>query len=520
MYKFMRIAAALAIASVGTVFASTSVTSAQKSQSPPRSENPQELRNEVGAAVVEFRSGDIKGAETTFRALTQKIEVAPDQLRFVVYFLLAVCEQHDGNAEVAYADMVRAGEAEPIARDRAYWQNLALIAAIINKDDVAAEALLNTITSDPAQASDIDVHLIQQVLLDTRKSDDGGVRRQALLQALWQVRYMPKDVMDIDSMQNFWFQLFEIHADNGENKEAREVLASLDQPWLIIGLQADNRYRSFSDGDSRFNDSTAVNEHYIASCRALATAHPRQIGGVLLVANALMSTDHLPEALALLDEALAKTKVAPTDKPAFDDLNINLRWVLDARARVLARLGRWDDVLASQAMARDSALEHGDDVVSQKINLADIYYRLNRPRDAINEIKDLAASSATTYGLMSVEEVHACAYAQLGDKPKLKKALVLMLLHSDEATEPLYSALECANDKDSLAAAIIARLGNPQTRNDELIHVQNYLPEPHSTDFDAIMAQRLHDVLVRPDVRSAITRYGESKSYSVFAREY
>ena len=470
-------------------------------------------------AVAELKAGDVKAAEAGLVEISQAPDLAyaPPQIRYTVYFLLGGCQEAGGEAAGAYATLIKAGEIMPSARHRDYWRMLMVAANAVHEDYVAVDALRNLIADDAASANDIDAGTIEELLDATRGMKDGGIHRCEMLDTLWQVKYAPKNAIDEQTMQSFWSELFQCDVDDGAETKAREVLAEIDSPAEIAGLRADNRYRRFVDGDPRFADSAAVNQRYIADRQALMVAHPRQIGAVEAAANALMETDHLQQALALLDDALAKIVAAPKDQPAFDDLNSNLRWVFDARTRVLARVGRWDEVLAAQTRARDDALAHGEDVVSQRINLGDFLYRLQRSQAALDEVKDVAVADASPYGLMEAEEVRACAYAQLGYKARLRTSLDLMHTHRDEAVEPLRTALQCADDEDGLAALIRERLDDPLTRNAELTFVQTYLPEPHATPYDEVMQSRLHAVLARSDVRAAIARYGVVEAYPLFA---
>ncbi len=202
---------------------------------------------------------------------------------------------------------------------------------------------------------------------------------------------------------------------------------------------------------------------------------------------------------------------------AFDDQRENLRWALDYRNRVLWRMGRWDEAIATQAKARDSATASGGDSVSQRINLADLLYLRARPREALGELTGVTNDTASDFGLMEAEEVRACSYAQLGDRERLKTSLDTLRTHRDDAPNPLRAALECADDEDGLAAMIIARLDDPLTRNDELGALQIFLPEPHPTDFEALMNKRLDTVRNRADVRAAIARYGVVETYPIYA---
>ena len=466
-----------------------------------------------------IKAGDARGAESVLRALLPKLNFAAPHLRFVTYSLLAVCDQEKRDPQAAFADLIAAGGAEPMARDGNYWKDLARTAVFAKKYEAAANAFTTLFAADRSSANPIDISMLQKVILELSKYEQGAPYRLALLESLWRVKYTPADAMGAEDAQELWFELFKMYADRAENEKAAQILPAIDRPWLIIGLRADNRYRRFTEGIANLGGGTETNERYVANRRLLASSHPREVNGEWMVADALTSIDHLAEALVVLDGILKKVAAAPPDNPAFDDLQENLRWVYDSRTRILARLGRWDEVLVSQTTARNDALKNGDDIVSQKINLADYLFRLQRPADALDEIKDLSPGMSI-YGEMEAEETRACSYAQLGDRERLKASLALMHQHQREAPSALRTALQCANDQDGLAAMIIERLDAPLTRNSELIIVQSYVTDPYPTDFDRKMNERWKSVLARADVRAAIARYGVVASYPVYSREH
>jgi len=96
------------------------------------------------------------------------------------------------------------------------------------------------------------------------------------------------------------------------------------------------------------------------------------------------------------------------------------------------------------------------DVVSQEINLGDYLYRLNRPHEALAQVKDVGTSNATAYGMMEAAEVRACALAQLGDTAPLHSTIAAMLPQRDVDADALRAALLCADDEGQLEAVIIA----------------------------------------------------------------
>ncbi len=137
----------------------------------------------------------------------------------------------------------------------------------------------------------------------------------------------------------------------------------------------------------------------------------------------------------------------------------------------------------------------------------------------MKELADLHNESASVYGQMVAEQVRACAYATLGDKDKLKASLDIIRAHESDARDLLASSLTCAGDEDAVAALTIARLDDPDQRNDELVNDQDYLPAPHPTAYDKAYTDHFANVLKRPDVKAAIAKYGVVESYPAFPPE-
>ncbi len=502
-------------------FASADTLQQQTRLIPEARDPATEIQQGMQAAIQRYRAGDLAGTERALRAIMPDLVEVPPKQRYAAYSLLAMCEQGEGQTQAAYADMVRAGDEYPAGRSALYWQDVAALAALANRPEAAVDAYTNAVTADPAGVNDLNSGAMGEVWFLAKQLNDDGMRRENLLRALWQAGYAPNNVDDRIATQDLWFDLFQFDANRGLDDEAKQVLAKIDQPWMVIGVRADKRYRRFAKDDASLDGGPAMVARYVDNTRKLADAHPRNISAVNELARALISTDQLPQALEVLDNTLAKVNSAAAGAPPFDNIKDDLRWTLDMRARVLAKLGRWDDALAAQHAARDEALRNGgDDVSQQRINLGVLLYRMQRPREALAEIDHLDKNETSSMGDMEAEEVRACAAAQIGDARELHATLAVMRKHGDDAPQALRLALECANDQAGLAKIMIRRLAEPATRNDELAAVQTYLPDPNPSEFDRTMETRWKTVLARSDVRAAVARYGDIKSYPVFPPAY
>ncbi|KVF14110.1 hypothetical protein WJ22_12635 [Burkholderia vietnamiensis] len=466
--------------------------------------------------------GDTNGAESDLIVLADNpaLAAAGPRMEFGVHTALAYCQQGNHEFESAYENAKAAGELDPAARGRDYWYLLMNVARATHRNYVATESLIEVLLSDPKHANDVDVAEIWSAYDATAEMNDGGIHRRLLLETLWQVKYVPKDAFEVPSTQQWWTDLFEAYADIGDEGNASVVLAAIRDPFQIVRLRADNRYRRFVVHDSRFVDMDAMSRLYVEWLSVQMDTHSRQIGAVEEVARALMMSNRLPEALQLLDSALTKVASAPKAQPAFDDLPDNLRWTMDTRARVLARLGRWDAVLDAQHAALNDAPLPVNDVVSQRINFGDYLYRLNRPLDALEQVKNVSTSNASAYGMLEAGEVRACAWAQLGNRKALQAAIAAMQAQRNLDPDAIRSALLCADDRVQLEQVIVARLQDSRTRNAELAADQVYMVTPNPTPYDLLLSRRLQQVLANPHVRATIAQYGVVESYPLFAPDH
>ncbi|WGS53059.1 hypothetical protein LFL96_33350 [Paraburkholderia sp. D15] len=493
--------------------------SPQSVQGAPASANPSRT---LGDARAKLSIGDYKGAEVDLRAFlgSPDIDRAPPRLRFAAYLGLSICQNANGESQGVYESVSRAGDVAPELRNFEYWQMLMAAAVTTGHNYVAAEALSAALRADPVKAQRIDIGLMWTIMDATHEMNDGGYHRHLLQAALWQAAYRPDDAAQRAGLQSFWAELFEYDVDHGETAQAQSYLTAIVDPYQIVRLRADNRYRQALPGDSRYADNDVMNRGYLDYLRRQAADQPRSIAARQLLAEALRNSGAPVESLAVIDASIEKINRAPADRPPFDDLTDNLRWMLDARAKALSRLGRWNEALSAAQAARDEANRQKKDLASQTINLGEMLNRLDRPREALRAVRGLDQNTASEYGMTEFAQVKVCAYAQMGEKAKARAAVDALLVNSNLDPESVRSALLCIDDEDRLAQVIVGRLDDPLTRNYELAADQAYAPTPNPTPFLATMAHRLNTVLHRPDVRAALSRYGVVESYPLTSPDY
>lgn len=461
-----------------------------------------------------FEADDYAGAAESLQAAVNNpaFPFLGEKTRYSTLYFLALSENYSDQAEKGYGHLIEAGKVTPDQRDGYYWLVLCSITLKLKKNEEAVDAFTVVATTYPETLAKRGADYAYRVARAAKTLKDDNVRYQRLLLAMRAANYKPDN--PFSSAEWVWLDLFKIYADKGDEAHARELLAGFTELSSVMELQIDRRYTAYAPADP--NAYKTALDREIAAGRALAAAHPDLIEGAQSLASRLANTNQLPEALKVLDDALARADAAPKDKPAFSDLDEYLAWTLDQRSHVLRLMGRNDDAVAAMKKARDAALAVDSDTISQKINLGGLYVDLGRAQDALSEVKDIDMKFSSTYGVMAAEEVRACAYAQSGDKANLEKSLAYMREHADDGYEAVYSALLCANDIDGLVKMTLTRLEDTEKRIDALSGLQIYLPEPNATPWQKTLEARRAQVEARPEIKAAIAKYGFVRSYPIF----
>ncbi|ESQ78611.1 hypothetical protein [Asticcacaulis sp. YBE204] len=462
-------------------------------------------------AADETTKGDNARAVDTLKAVIRhpRFVDLPLESQFATFHALALSLYANGATQEAYDRLLQAGVIAPALRDADYWFALADICSQMGKEEEALDAVIVVAQKWPDAVSATESEYVFSLLTRAKALDDGGARRLKLLEALYAGKYTSENPFML--AEGLWFDLFEIYVQKGEREKATALAKDFIEVGSLVRLHIDNRYTAFRAAARP--DLNAAVDASIKRAKMRAEAHPALIEGANTYALELVDANRPAEALKVIDAALKTAEVSP---PSFTDVEEHLNWALDARNYILGKLGRWKDAETAQIKARDYALSKDMDVVSQKLNLGSFYYQQGKPDLALEEVAGVDLTQTSPYGIMVAEEIRACAYAQKGETEKLKASLDFMKGQAKDGYAPLRSALLCANDQDALAALIVAKLDDPDTRSDTLIDVQTYLPEPAPTPYMAELDARRAKIIARPDVQAAVAKYGVILSIPTF----
>jgi len=372
----------------------------------------------------------------------------------------------------------------------------------------AAHSLTTIAQKWPAAVSELES---RQLFLTVSKVPHPGNDRYELLKALFEAKFTRPAV----DPSRWWRDLALMQIEKGDLSGAGESLSALTDPYAMIGVLSDSRFRQVRDSLAQRLDVGEALRRQIESDYAGVKDNPSRLEAVNKLAGDLLAAVRDEEALKVAESAIARAGT-PEGRKSYKDYDEQYVWTLDTRAHALFTLGRWDDAVAqlrtASGMKEDGALN-----VSQVINLAELYDRLQRPDDARGALKDLKPGSMSPFGEMQRADAALSAALQLGDDAESTRLLDYMREHQEDAVGSYEDALIMANRLDDAAKLLIARLQDPEKRIDALMAVQHYDVSgpagslPRSRE----LMGRWTEVTGRDDVRAAIAKVGTVSRYAL-----
>lgn len=376
------------------------------------------------------------------------------------------------------------------------WAMHAYIARDLGLHDEVADTFREAFRRWPRQVrQDHDLDVAQAVWA----TDFDSPARYALLKTLYEGGFEWAWTGPADEL---WLDLALQHLARGEQAAAREVVAGITHPRLVIELLADRRYDAVRDPALTAEALPRLARRRADDLRARALLDSGVVGIQAEYASALLMLGENEDVVALAEQVAATIADNPFKGDVYVDQHEQLSWLYDRAGEALVRLGRKDEAIAMYRRAA-ATREDGQDNVSQVLTLAHHLVSAGQPREAL----EVAASAGrmSPFGRMVQASVQHRAALALGDQEAADAALGYLRDNREQGESVYAEALLDRGQDDAAAAALVANLENPVERGDTLYSVQRFRD---SASLEPARDARWRAMLEREDVQAAINRHG------------
>jgi tetratricopeptide (TPR) repeat protein len=386
------------------------------------------------------------------------------------------------------------------------WLQLFHAAAASNELSDAANALDRLITDYPTSLVGLDPDALYNVSGYLFRRDREGFLR--LAQGLFDLGYRYYGAMEPDAL---WRDLAQHLLQSGKLVEARRVANRILHVSVLIDLQANQDTAALLDSHPYKNKVRDALRAHLKILQRLIAEHPRNRLLFSYQMELLARANRNEEILRATDQMLARIEMDDPDLPAFENGN-SASWIYNERAYALWRQQRWDQALIE--MQRGSALLERDQInTSQSLNLAELQCHAGKASEARVSLGRTGSMSA--YGKMVFWSLSLCAAQALGDSNAAHEALNYLREHRNDSPKLLQDALLAVNDMPAAATILIERLSDIRTRGQAMSDLQVTLPIPPGTALEQLERERMSILLTREDVRDAIRRAGQIRTYDL-----
>jgi len=465
-------------------------------------------RRAMQQAFAKIRASDFEGADEELQEVigSKSFDLLEPQEQNSALYTAGMLAIELKDLKRAHALLVRSSNM-PVA-DAEDWHGR-LRAAFALDDMQDAVLSLTTIAQRwPETLQEVRDRAVFRVTSEARKLPRGEEHWLTLAEALYRAKWKLGNHGEPSAL---WHDLTLYYIDHKAWDRATEVAAHITSPQILIALRADKRFDRVVTANPLIADIDHAAALEIEALQAATANEPRSLETLNELAYALFKSNRYDEALKLSDDALGRIQAGGATAPPFDDVDDQLNWAMDSRARALYALGRWDEAIAQWVHAAELS-EHGSDNVSQAINLGDLYCELDRPRDALRAVA--VVMEVSSYGRMQLESVRHAATVEMKAATEAARALTYLREHQAESPGTYQWALVVANDEEAGAHLLISRLEDPKLRSDALLDVQGYtdpLAPPRAMEWRT----RWATLIARPDVQAAIAKVGRVEHYNI-----
>lgn len=378
------------------------------------------------------------------------------------------------------------------------WRLRAAVENDLEWRDAALGSLLTLFQRWPEEVASWDDRFLSQAIFN---ADSDSQARHALLEALFEADYSrPTGTPD-----DLWMELALSHLARGQDEAARKVLARLGDPSYLVKAMADRRFDAVLPESLTVDALLPLARRRVADLRAAAILEPLRLEIQAELASAMLVAGEHEDAVALAAEVREVISEAVTQgaEVPYPDAAEYLPWLYNRAAAAQVRLGRGDEGLALYRLAARPEVAP-EDTVSHPLNLAHHLITAGQPREALSVVS--AMRHMSPYGRMVLVSVQYRAALATGDEEGAEAAMRYLSANRKDNEGAYVEARLEAGETDEAAAALIARLEDPEERGGALYELQGFRAGAFLGDKDPNAGQDA--LLAREDVQAAVARHG------------
>jgi tetratricopeptide (TPR) repeat protein len=378
-------------------------------------------------------------------------------------------------------------------------------AALVLKDHLDAMKSFTVLLQKwPLLASSVNDEFVFEAFRQEGDATAARSERIRGLLALYDSKWTPHDPFTVLDGQRL--ELVRGLMEQNQVGKAREVAATISYPNTIASMRMARRFDAVIPTAQSQADLADLADRYIQTLRDKVRETPERLSGANALASSLYDRAKLTEALAVVDDAIARATPADGGKSPFSDMD-QLIWTYNRKADILLYLGRGEEAIA--AMKSGAArLELGANNVSQQLNLGQFYMLMGRPEEALTATDQVGEGNVSGYGRMDREGIRAQAYLQLHDMAKYRASLSYMTAHAEDAPFWLFDVLLASGDDDAAARQLIKLMKDPARQAGALDELQDYVAPETTPEPIKMRAARLKALRERADVKAAVASAG------------